>query len=70
MPLIKKVLTLHPNTWAVLMGVRLALYAEVAARCCWSWATGYLAQLLKFRRNSFPGRLYGLMARVDPLVKS
>ena len=30
----------------VSIGVRLALYAEVAARCCWSWATGYMVQLL------------------------
>jgi len=35
------------------MGVRLALYAEVAARCCWSWAAGYLAQLLHFDKISF-----------------
>ena len=52
-PCQKNDVPLHPNTWAVLMGVRLALYAEVAARCCWSWATGYLAQLPHFDKISF-----------------
>lgn len=46
----KKRCTFVPEHLAVPEGVRLALYAEVAARCCWSWATGYLAQLLHFNK--------------------
>lgn len=55
--------SLQTDIWVVPVDVRLALYAEVAACCCRSWAMGYMVQLLFISTKFISGGLYRLMVR-------